>query len=77
MSKENDEYKYQVKGKNGESKKGVLIDFQFKNKYYYKIENTRLKTDKDGNIYLGKLKNIIQVTICISYFTIGLITTLQ
>jgi len=28
-------YEYVVKGKNGEPKKGVLVDFRFKHRFYW------------------------------------------
>lgn len=54
-------YQFFVKGKNGEPKKGVVVDFTFKNKYYYEATFAALKTDVNGMIVLGKLRNITQV----------------
>jgi len=51
-------YIYLIKGKNGEPKKGVLIDFEFFHKYYHSSQSKTLKTDKQGEINLGPLKNI-------------------
>jgi hypothetical protein len=52
------QYQYQIKGKNGEPKSGVLIDFNFWHNYYNSSRNKVLKTDKEGTVYLGRLKNI-------------------
>ena len=54
-------YQFFVKGKNGEPKKGVVVDFSFKHKYYYESASQTLKTDQNGMIMLGRLKNITQV----------------
>lgn len=54
-------YQYLVRGKNGEPKRGVLIDFRFKHKYYVNDISAILKTDKDGIVSLGRLKNIKSV----------------
>ncbi len=35
-----------------------MIDFRFHHKYYYKAREVRLRTDKEGVVTLGKLKNI-------------------
>lgn len=52
------QYQFAIKGKNGEPKRGVLIDFTFYHKYYYSTKSKVLKTDKDGIVHLGLLKNI-------------------
>ena len=51
-----------IRGKNGEPKRGVLIDFDFTHAYYYTNRSTVLKTDKDGIVHLGRLKNIRSVS---------------
>ena len=45
-------------GKNGEPKSRCLLDVEFHHKFYYTVKQMVLKTDKDGIIHLGKLKNI-------------------
>eukprot|EP00347_Sterkiella_histriomuscorum_P021579 403333486 len=57
-----DNYEFLIKGKNGEAKRGVIVDFQFKNKYYSETISSQLKTDKNGIIQLGKLRNITCIT---------------
>lgn len=52
------QYQYLIKGKNGEPKRGVLIDFQFNHRFYYTSKSKTLKTDRDGIVELGTLKNI-------------------
>ena len=42
------EYQYIIRGKNGETKTGVLIDFTFTHNYYYTTRSVCLKTDRDG-----------------------------
>lgn len=54
------EYIYLIKGKNGEPKKGVLVDFDFTHKYFHGSKSKTLKTDKEGQVYLGALKNILR-----------------
>jgi hypothetical protein len=51
-------YQYLIRGKNGEPKRGVLINFDFYHNFYSSSKSAVLKTDKDGIVYLGKLKNI-------------------
>lgn len=51
-----------IKGKNGEPKRGILIDFSFNHLYYYTSRSATLKTDKDGIVILGSLKNITHFT---------------
>lgn len=60
------EYQYIVKGKNGEPKRGVLVDFEFTHEYYYTSKNKTLKTDKEGTVHLGTLKNVRMVNHSIS-----------
>jgi hypothetical protein len=52
------EYHYIVKGKNGEPIPGLLVEFAFMHRYYYQKVRKTLKTDREGAIYLGSLKNI-------------------
>lgn len=56
------EFQYLIKGKNGEPKRGVLIDFNFSHSFYYTTRSKTLKTDKDGIVSLGNLKNIQHFT---------------
>lgn len=56
------DYQYIVKGKNGEPKRGVLVDFEFNHEYYYSSRSKTLKTDKEGTVHLGNLKNIRMVS---------------
>lgn len=51
-----------IRGKNGEPKRGVLIDFRFTHAYYYTDLSKCLKTDKEGIVYLGRLKDIKSVS---------------
>jgi len=53
-------YIYVVKGKNGEPKKGVLVDLEFTHTFYHSNQSKTLKTDRQGEILLGPLKNIIR-----------------
>lgn len=51
-----------IRGKNGEPKPRVLVDFSFTHAYYYtSVSSATMKTDKDGIIHLGHLKNITTV----------------
>jgi hypothetical protein len=52
------QYEYSVKNKNGEPLPGVLIDISFAHKFYYRTVEKCLKTDENGVIHLGALKNI-------------------
>lgn len=52
------DYQLMVKGKNGEPKSRSLIDVTLRHKFYYTTKQIVLKTDKNGTINLGKLKNI-------------------
>jgi hypothetical protein len=52
------QYQYLIRGKNGEPKRGVLINFNFTHAYYKNNHSVTLKTDKEGIVYLGNLKNI-------------------
>jgi hypothetical protein len=56
------EYQYLIRGKNGEPKRGVLIDFDFTHAFYHTSKSCVLKTDKDGIVHLGRLKNIRTVS---------------
>jgi hypothetical protein len=56
------DYQYLIRGKNGEPKRGVLIDFDFNHAFYYTTRTKVLKTDKDGIVHLGRLKNIVSVS---------------
>lgn len=52
------EYHYLARGKNGEPIPGLLVEFSFMHRYYYEKVTKTLKTDREGTIYLGSLKNI-------------------
>lgn len=62
------EYQYLVKNKNGEAISGVLIDFTFYHKYFHQAGEAKLRTDSDGVVTLGMLKNIreFQAVPCLS-----------
>ncbi len=62
------EYQYLVKNKNGEAIPGVLIDFTFYHKYYHEAQVAKLRTNADGAVILGSLKNIreFQAVPCLS-----------
>ena len=55
------DYQFLVKNKNGEPISDCLVMLKFQHKYYHIQREIQLRTDKDGMINLGPLKNISYV----------------
>ena len=55
------DYHLLVKNKNGEPIPDCLLNFKFQHKYYYTSREQTLKTDKEGIVTLGPLKNVAYV----------------
>lgn len=60
------DYQFLVKNKNGEAIADCLVMLKFQHKYYHTKREIQLRTDKDGMINLGPLKNISYVRYLIS-----------
>lgn len=51
-------YILMILGKNAEPVSGALVDLEFTHRFFHEPLSQCLKTDKEGMLHLGRLKNI-------------------